>query len=73
MQVDLLIGNSKGYKLSKALDVPLVRIGFPVHDRFGGARIRLLGYSGAQSLFDQIVNAVLERRQEENPVGYTYY
>ena len=73
VQVDLLIGNSKGYKLSKALDVPLVRIGFPVHDRFGGARIRLLGYSGAQSLFDQIVNAVLERRQEENPVGYTYY
>jgi len=73
VEVDLLVGNSKGYKLSKTLGVPLVRVGFPVHDRFGGARIRLLGYAGALSLFDQIVNAVLERRQEENPVGYTYY
>jgi nitrogenase molybdenum-iron protein NifN len=73
VEVDLLIGNSKGHKLSKALGVPLVRVGFPVHDRFGGARIRLLGYAGALALFDQIVNAVLEHRQEENPAGYTYY
>jgi len=71
--LDLLIGSSKGYKLSLARKVPLVRVGFPVHDRFGGARIRLLGYDGALDLFDKIVNAVLEKRQDENPVGYTYY
>ncbi len=71
--VDLLVGNSKGFKLAQARGVPLVRVGFPVHDRFGGARIRLLGYTGALDLYDRIVNAVLERRQNENPVGYTYY
>lgn len=71
--LDLLIGSSKGYKLSRALKVPLVRVGFPVHDRFGGARIRLLGYQGTQELYDRIVNAVLEHRQAENPAGYTYY
>lgn len=71
--IDLLIGSSKGFKLAQARGVPLVRVGFPVHDRFGGARIRLLGYDGALALFDQIVNAVLEKRQADNPVGYTYY
>lgn len=69
---DLVIGNSKGFKLSKALDIPLIRAGFPIHDRFGGSRILHVGYRGAQQLFDRIVNAVIEQRQAENPVGYTY-
>jgi nitrogenase molybdenum-iron protein NifN len=73
VEVDLLVGNSKGFKLSKVRNVPLVRVGFPVHDRAGGARIRLLGYDGALTLFDTLVNAILEKRQNDNPVGYTYY
>jgi nitrogenase molybdenum-iron protein NifN len=71
--LDLLVGSSKGYKLAHARGVPLVRVGFPIHDRFGGARVRLLGYGGALELFDRIVNVVLEHRQRANPVGYTYY
>lgn len=71
--VDLMVGNSKGYKLSRTLNVPLVRIGFPIHDRFGGSRMRMLGYDGTQELFDRVVNAILEARQSSNPVGYTYY
>jgi nitrogenase molybdenum-iron protein alpha/beta subunit/pyruvate-formate lyase-activating enzyme len=43
---DLIIGNSKGLGLARRLDVPLVRIGFPIHDRVGGARVRHLGYGG---------------------------
>ena len=69
---DLIIGNSKGFSLSKKLDIPLVRIGFPIHDRFGGARIRHIGYGGTQQLFDRIVNAVIEQKQDSSPVGYTY-
>jgi nitrogenase molybdenum-iron protein NifN len=71
--VDILIGNSKGYKTAKKLRVPLVRVGFPIHDRFGGQRVRLLGYEGTQELFDRIVNAFIERKQEDSDVGYTYY
>lgn len=71
--VDLVIGNGKGYKTAEKLGVPLVRIGFPIHDRFGGQRIRVLGYGGTQVLFDRIVNALIERAQEDNHVGYTYY
>jgi nitrogenase molybdenum-iron protein NifN len=71
-KADLVIGNSKGYKLSKQLEIPLVRVGFPVHDRFGASRFLHVGYRGAQQLFDRIVNAVIEHSQESNPVGYTY-
>jgi nitrogenase molybdenum-iron protein NifN len=69
---DLLIGHSKGYHLAKRWQVPLVRVGFPIHDRFGGPRILHLGYRGAQSLLDLIVNTMIEGKQETSPVGYGY-
>ncbi len=69
---DIFIGNSKGYKLSRHLAKPLVRIGFPVHDRIGGSRIRHLGYEGAQELFDRIVNALIEKGQDNSEIGYSY-
>ncbi len=72
MAPDLLVGHSKGYRYAKAWNVPLVRVGFPIHDRFGGQRTLHLGYRGAQELFDRIVNAVLERNQTVSPVGYGY-
>ena len=69
---DLFIGHSKGYKLARRLQAPLIRVGFPIHDRFGGQRILHLGYRGAQNLLDLIVNAVIERKQETSKVGYGY-
>jgi nitrogenase molybdenum-iron protein NifN len=72
LKPDLLIGNSKGYPSARAIGAPLIRVGFPVHDRFGAARIRHLGYRGSQELFDRIVNAVLDQRQEKSDIGYSY-
>ncbi len=69
---DLFIGHSKGYKLARRQQAPLIRVGFPIHDRFGGQRILHLGYRGAQSLLDRIVNAVIERKQETSEIGYGY-
>jgi nitrogenase molybdenum-iron protein NifN len=71
--VDLLIGHSKGYTMARRLKRPLVRVGFPVHDRVDGSRLRHLGYRGAQQLFDRIANALIEEKQQKNAVGYTYY
>lgn len=71
--VDLVIGNGKGYKTAVRLGASMVRLGFPIHDRFGGQRVCVLGYGGSQELFDRIVNALIERRQDESEVGYTYY
>jgi nitrogenase molybdenum-iron protein NifN len=69
---ELLIGHSKGYRLSRRLGVPLVRVGFPIHDRLGGARVLHLGYAGAQELFDRIANTLLEATQDDSPVGYGF-
>jgi nitrogenase molybdenum-iron protein NifN len=72
LRPDVLIGNSKGYTLSRELDIPLLRIGFPIHDRIGGARLLHIGYRGAQTLFDRITNTMIEAKQDDSDVGYTY-
>ncbi len=69
---DLLVGHSKGYAIAKKQNVPLIRVGFPIHDRLGGQRILHLGYEGAQALFDLIVNTLIARKQESSSVGYSY-
>jgi nitrogenase molybdenum-iron protein NifN len=69
---DIVIGSSKGYFLSRKLGIPLVRVGFPIHDRIGGQRILHTCYRGAQQLFDRIVNALIEAKQDDSGVGYSY-
>ena len=69
---DLLVGHSKGYPMARKLGIPLIRVGFPIHDRIGGQRILHLGYRGAQELFDTIANALIARKQDMSDVGYSY-
>ena len=72
LKPDLLIGPSKGYATARRLSVPLVRCGFPIHDRIGGHRLLHVGYAGALELYDTIVNTLLTRKQESSPIGYSY-
>jgi len=72
LKPDIFIGNSKGYYIARRLGKPLVRIGFPVHDRVGAQRLQHLCYNGTQQLFDRITNALIEYKQENSPVGYKY-
>jgi len=72
LEPDLLVGHSKGYPLARKLNIPLIRVGFPIHDRVGGQRILHLGYRGAQQLFDLIANSLIARKQDLSPVGYSY-
>ncbi|WP_022667731.1 nitrogenase component 1 [Desulfospira joergensenii] len=69
---DLILGNSKGYAMARRMGTPLVRLGFPIHDRMGGSRILHIGYKGAQQLFDTIVNSLLHARQDNSSIGYSY-
>ncbi|MFP4307725.1 MAG: nitrogenase component 1 [Desulfococcaceae bacterium] len=72
LKPNLLIGASKGYSMARRLELPLVRVGFPIHDRFGGTRLHHLGYRGAQELLDRIANTLVERNQGNSDWGYTY-
>jgi nitrogenase molybdenum-iron protein NifN len=69
---ELLIGNSKGFAMSRRMEIPLLRVGFPIHDRLDGPRMQTFGYSGAQILFDRVCNAIIGHRQCASSVGYTY-
>ncbi len=69
---DFLIGNSYGKYIQrdtlqkgKEFEVPLIRIGFPIFDRHHLHRNATLGYEGAMYLLTTLVNAVLERLDEE--------
>jgi len=72
LKPDIVVGHSKGYYIARELNIPIVRVGFPVHDRSNGPRIKHLLYEGTQELFDRIVNALLEYKQDHSPVGYKY-
>ena len=69
---DLFVGSSKGYSIARRMGVPLIRVGFPIHDRIGGQRVLHIGYRGAQQLFDQIVNTIMDQKQTKSEVGYAY-
>jgi len=71
-KVELAIGNSKGYSMTRLLGIPLVRVGFPVHDRIGAARILVAGYRGTLALFDSLVNTLLQTKQDASSVGFSY-
>jgi nitrogenase molybdenum-iron protein NifN len=69
---DIILGTSKCMRLARELGIPLLRVGFPIHDRVGAQRQLTLGYRGTLSLFDNLVNALLEHKQDGSEVGYTY-
>ncbi|WP_287669217.1 nitrogenase molybdenum-iron protein subunit beta [Accumulibacter sp.] len=69
---DFLIGNSYGKFIQrdtlhkgKAFEVPLIRIGFPLFDRHHLHRQTTVGYEGAMQVVTTLVNAVLERLDQE--------
>ncbi|NCC40818.1 MAG: nitrogenase molybdenum-iron protein subunit beta [Gammaproteobacteria bacterium] len=78
---DFMIGNSYGKFIQrdtlhkgKEHEVPLIRIGFPIFDRHHLHRMTTLGYEGAMYILTTLVNAVLERLDEETRgMGTTDY
>jgi nitrogenase molybdenum-iron protein NifN len=70
LRPDLLIGSSKGYPLARKLGVPLVRVGFPIHDRLGAGRVLHLGYRGTHDLLDRVANTLIAAQQDGDPTGY---
>ena len=63
--VDLLIGNSHGKYIARAVDIPLVRIGFPIFDRAVHPLMPVTGYRGCLRIIEMISNTLLERRDRD--------
>lgn len=62
LSANLAIGHSGGKVLTERHDIPVVRVGYPIHDRVGGQRILTVGYSGTLTLLERIVNTYLEQK-----------
>ncbi|MDR1659648.1 MAG: nitrogenase molybdenum-iron protein subunit beta [Desulfovibrio sp.] len=63
--VDLLLGTSFGKQIAKAEDIPLVRAGFPVLDRYGHSYMPIVGYRGAMRLAEMIAGALMDRQDRD--------
>jgi len=69
---DFMIGNTYGKFIQrdtrakgKEFEVPLIRLGFPIFDRHHLHRQTTWGYEGAMQILTTLVNAVLEKLDEE--------
>jgi nitrogenase molybdenum-iron protein beta chain len=78
---DFLIGNSYGKFIQrdtlhkgKEFEVPLIRLGFPIFDRHHLHRMTTLGYEGGMYILTTLVNAVLEKLDDDTrEMGVTDY
>ena len=59
-KVDLLIGGTHGKTIARAEDIPLVRMGFPIIDRYIHSYMPLVGYKGAMRMAELTANALMD-------------
>ncbi|MGB8451241.1 MAG: nitrogenase component 1 [Anaerocolumna sp.] len=64
--VDLLIGGSHGKHIARAEDIPFVRAGFPIIDRYIHSYMPLVGYKGSMRLAELITNALMDRQDRDS-------
>ncbi|WP_273227510.1 nitrogenase component 1 [Geosporobacter ferrireducens] len=64
LAINILIGTSDGKYITEKEGVPLVRIGFPIHDRVGAQRKLYCGYEGSMQLLDEITNTLLGQKYD---------
>jgi nitrogenase molybdenum-iron protein NifN len=63
-KINIMIGNSDGRRIAGRLNLSIVRIGFPVHDRVGAQRQFFTGYNGSSFFIDNTANVILEHKEE---------
>lgn len=64
-KVDLMIGGTHGKQIARAEDIPLVRAGFPIIDRYVHSYVPIVGYRGAMALVEKIANALMDRQDRD--------
>lgn len=64
--VDLLIGGTHGKYIARAEDIPFVRAGFPIIDRYIHSYLPLTGYKGGMRLAELITNALMDRQDRDS-------
>ncbi|TCT15303.1 nitrogenase molybdenum-iron protein NifN [Natranaerovirga pectinivora] len=63
--VNILIGNSDGKFIKEKEHLPLIRVGFPIHDHMGAQRKLNIGYKGSLRLLDEITNTLIDLKHDD--------
>ena len=63
--VDLLMGGTHGKYIAKAEDIPFVRVGFPIIDRYVHSYLPIVGYKGGIRLAEMITNTLMDRQDRD--------
>jgi len=58
LELDLILGHSKGRFTAIDNNIPMLRVGFPTYDRAGLHRYPVVGYAGAMWLAEQMANTL---------------
>ncbi|GEO81661.1 Fe-only nitrogenase subunit beta [Pararhodospirillum oryzae] len=66
LELDLIMGHSKGRFVSMDYKVPMLRVGFPTYDRAGLYRYPVVGYAGATWLAEQMANTIFSDMEYKN-------
>lgn len=64
-RVDILIGGTHGKYIARAEDIPFVRAGFPIIDRYVHSYMPLVGYRGAMRILELVLNALMDRQDRD--------
>ena len=67
---ELLVTHSHGRQASERLDVPLLRVGFPIFDRLGAMHRCTAGYQGTRNLIFEVSNIILSGLHEHAPEDF---
>jgi nitrogenase molybdenum-iron protein beta chain len=63
IELDLIMGHSKGRYIAIDAGIPMVRVGFPTFDRAGLYRNPVIGYKGAMWLGETIANTLFAQME----------
>lgn len=66
----ILMTHSHGRHAAKALQKPLVRVGFPIFDRIGAQDINRVGYRGTRAFLYEIANTVQAMHHRATPEDF---
>lgn len=65
--VDLLLGNTYAKYMARDMDIPYVRMGFPIYDRIGHQYFPILGYKGGLRLVEKILSVLMDYQDMHCP------
>lgn len=70
---DLIVTHAHGRQTAERLDLPLLRVGFPVFDRLGCQYKTSVGYEGTRDLIFEVANVFQAERRAPTPASVAAY